>query len=185
MRSSWLEFSNLLQFCLQFHNVRSQLTFTQQKWEELVVAINKYSEKLTFVHFENPGLCDFKLACDSMKESLRSKKPWNTMASSFFYKDYMFLYVGSKSTWLVCILASIERNYKIKKLQFKFFVFSFYKKSRWREKIFCIWKLIRAYFIRIVNALKNFMSGNGKMLKIEKISKNPCSPSFFQQILSS
>ena len=36
-----------------------------------------------------PGLCAFKLACDNMKERLPYKRPWNMMASSFFY---MFLY---------------------------------------------------------------------------------------------
>ena len=90
LRFSWLEFSKSLQFCLQFYHVRSQLTFTQQKWEKLVVAINKYPEKLTFVYFAYPGLCNFKLACDNMKERLPSKRPWNTIASSFFYK---FLYI--------------------------------------------------------------------------------------------
>ena len=34
-----------------------------------------------------------------MKERLPSKRPWNMMALSFFYT---FLYIGSKSTWLVC-----------------------------------------------------------------------------------
>ena len=99
--------SVLIKDYLQLYHVRLRLTFTQQKWEELVVAINKYSEKLTSVHFEYPDLCDFKRACDNMKERLRSKIPWNTMASSFFS---MFLYIGSKSTWLVCVLASLERN---------------------------------------------------------------------------
>ena len=107
LSSSWLEFSKLLQFFLQFYHVRSQLIFTQQKWEGFVVGKKIFSEKLTFVHFEYPGLCDFKLACHNMKERLRSKSPWNTMASSFFS---MFLYIGPKSTWLVCVLASLERN---------------------------------------------------------------------------
>ena len=56
-----------------------------------------------------------------MKERLRSKRPWNTMASSFFY---MFLYLGSKSTWLICVLASLECNKVLKSWRI-FYLFLF------------------------------------------------------------
>ena len=63
-----------------------------------MVVINKYSEKLTFVHLEFPGLCDFKLACDNMKERLRSKDPeirWHRAFSICFYTYRSEIYMIS------------------------------------------------------------------------------------------